>query len=302
MKIWTLASDDEGGTTSSVHMTERAAYLALIQENLPEEAREEALKELDLDGQEGHDFWEWFNDNKKDSLDTYNIDSHEIDVPAQPKLRVVVRVEGGTAEFLENPDGVDTVLIDYDEIGRHEGAALESAISAFPADLQPAIREYFIGEEDSFDDSLTPEQQEEWCAAHGGTPKEGTPDVLTCEDYDPDTEPEQTGPIEKHCGTCKWDGGYDPCITCNAETWPGWEPRAEQQYRNFYRCTHEGTKDKGKPATEWHDDWSCTSNDKCPLCNLEIEPFFSEELTVPKEVTIAPKEVAVLTDKLGATI
>ena len=27
---------------------------------------------------------------------------------------------------------------------------------------------------------------------------------------------------------------------------------------------------------EWGDTWSCACNDKCPVCNAEIEPFESE--------------------------
>ena len=28
----------------------------------------------------------------------------------------------------------------------------------------------------------------------------------------------------------------------------------------------------------WIDVWSCMCNDRCPICNKEIEPFYSEEL------------------------
>lgn len=44
------------------------------------------------------------------------------------------------------------------------------------------------------------------------------------------------------------------------------------RYRNFYRCPNDGT--------EWQDVWSCTCNDKCPVCNSEIEPYRSDEVTV----------------------
>lgn len=42
-----------------------------------------------------------------------------------------------------------------------------------------------------------------------------------------------------------------------------------KKYRNYYRCTC---------GEEWHDEWSCMCNDRCPACNLEIEPHDSEEL------------------------
>ncbi len=42
-----------------------------------------------------------------------------------------------------------------------------------------------------------------------------------------------------------------------------------KKFRNYYRCTC---------GTEWSDEWSCMCNDRCPNCNLEIEPHESEEL------------------------
>ena len=31
---------------------------------------------------------------------------------------------------------------------------------------------------------------------------------------------------------------------------------------------------------EWHDEWECMCNDKCPVCRSEIEPFASAEITL----------------------
>jgi len=28
-------------------------------------------------------------------------------------------------------------------------------------------------------------------------------------------------------------------------------------------------------GTEWTDDWDCMCNDRCPVCNGEIEPYYS---------------------------
>jgi hypothetical protein len=39
-------------------------------------------------------------------------------------------------------------------------------------------------------------------------------------------------------------------------------------FRNHYR--HCGQ--------EWNDEWSCMCNDKCPVCDAEIEPFKSDDL------------------------
>jgi hypothetical protein len=43
-----------------------------------------------------------------------------------------------------------------------------------------------------------------------------------------------------------------------------------EKFRNYYRCPYDGV--------EWQDNWSCMCNDRCPVCNAEIEPFNSEEL------------------------
>lgn len=45
-------------------------------------------------------------------------------------------------------------------------------------------------------------------------------------------------------------------------------PQAEKQWENHYR--HCGQV--------WTDTWSCCCNDRCPVCNREIEPFDSVEL------------------------
>jgi hypothetical protein len=82
MEIFTLAYDTDYGTGATVHVTEREAHLHLIQENVSEENREEALKQLDRDGEDGFDFWEWFDENERGPMDTFSIDSHTIDVPA----------------------------------------------------------------------------------------------------------------------------------------------------------------------------------------------------------------------------
>ena len=46
-----------------------------------------------------------------------------------------------------------------------------------------------------------------------------------------------------------------------------WEPG---KFRNHYRCPRDGSG--------WEDTWSCMCNDRCPVCNAEIEPYISEEL------------------------
>lgn len=33
----------------------------------------------------------------------------------------------------------------------------------------------------------------------------------------------------------------------------------------------------------WIDTWSCMCNDRCPVCNKEIEPYFSRDMTEDTE-------------------
>lgn len=44
----------------------------------------------------------------------------------------------------------------------------------------------------------------------------------------------------------------------------------DKRYINKYRC---------EPCNEqWHDEWGCMCNDRCPKCNAEIGPYESEEI------------------------
>jgi hypothetical protein len=52
----------------------------------------------------------------------------------------------------------------------------------------------------------------------------------------------------------------------------------EALYLNHYRCDHDGRLAHGDPPSEWSSTWSCMCNDKCPVCNLEIEPYQSDNL------------------------
>ena len=41
------------------------------------------------------------------------------------------------------------------------------------------------------------------------------------------------------------------------------------KYLNYYHCPC---------GTRWFDIWSCMCNDRCPACNIEIEPYHSLDL------------------------
>jgi hypothetical protein len=34
----------------------------------------------------------------------------------------------------------------------------------------------------------------------------------------------------------------------------------------------------------WIDTWSCMCNDRCPVCNSEIEPYFSMDVTALRQL------------------
>lgn len=42
------------------------------------------------------------------------------------------------------------------------------------------------------------------------------------------------------------------------------------RFINHYQCPDCGVC--------WQDHWSCTCNDKCPVCNKEIEPLYSTDM------------------------
>jgi hypothetical protein len=47
-------------------------------------------------------------------------------------------------------------------------------------------------------------------------------------------------------------------------------PVPAMRFRNYYECSHDGTK--------WHDECTCMCNDRCPMCDTETEPHFSEDI------------------------
>ena len=47
--------------------------------------------------------------------------------------------------------------------------------------------------------------------------------------------------------------------------------KARLRFRNHYLCPNDGTK--------WHDAWYHVCNDRCPVCDDETEPYFSEDIS-----------------------
>lgn len=46
--------------------------------------------------------------------------------------------------------------------------------------------------------------------------------------------------------------------------------KLENKFKNYYYCPECGVG--------WQDIWTSTSNDRCPTCNKEIEPYDSEDI------------------------
>ena len=75
---------------------------------------------------------------------------------------------------------------------------------------------------------------------------------------------EATADRLKDCPECKnkvtkLNPRTGKCLNCS----PGW-------FRNYYEC-------RACDAT-WSDDWDCACNDRCPMCDTEIEPVNSKNL------------------------
>jgi hypothetical protein len=47
-------------------------------------------------------------------------------------------------------------------------------------------------------------------------------------------------------------------------------PKAPFLFRNYYLCPKDGI--------EWRDEWNHSCNDRCPVCDAEIGPYFSEDI------------------------
>ena len=272
MQIWTLAWDTDGGTGASVHLTEREAFMALIDGQLDEDDQAEAIAQLE----DGKDFWDWFDENEREPMDTFSIESHEIDVPAAPfndrERKVLLSVLHQYADDQHEGGGFEGSDITEEEID-----TLCERLNLAPAKPKEEEPNVLTCEDYDPDTDRTKAEQSslppdpegtntdraEWAhrailAFEGatGTDREDALADLLCDlmhwanvygqDFerelsratdsyaeetqaDPDTEPEKPAPVEKHCYTCKWNQMADPsCITCNAETWPSWEPKEGQ--------------------------------------------------------------------------
>lgn len=46
------------------------------------------------------------------------------------------------------------------------------------------------------------------------------------------------------------------------------------RFRNWYKCDH--------CKADWNDVWDCMCDDRCPVCDIAMSPYYSEEITGEK--------------------
>jgi hypothetical protein len=74
----------------------------------------------------------------------------------------------------------------------------------------------------------------------------------------------------------------------NGQAWKIWSLHPQEKRQKQPNCRHQHAEEPFcTPAyrntyehcgTSWDDEWSCMCNDRCPVCNAEIEPTHSEQI------------------------
>jgi hypothetical protein len=81
--VWSVAADDDNGTYASVHGTELAAYLRLIELTVDSDDKDQIAKaEAFIDAEDFDGLDEWIHAEVIEPLSTYSVDQHKLDVPA----------------------------------------------------------------------------------------------------------------------------------------------------------------------------------------------------------------------------
>ena len=89
VRIWTVAADDDDGTRATVHLTQKEAYEQWLEWQFCGELDEEGKREMGAAatfiGREDYaGLWEWKGDREfGEPFDTYAIEEHQIEVPAE---------------------------------------------------------------------------------------------------------------------------------------------------------------------------------------------------------------------------
>ncbi len=71
----------------------------------------------------------------------------------------------------------------------------------------------------------------------------------------------------EHCRHCK-----SPIAECGGKT-----------FVSHYVCSGDAESRTQHEPVEWSDTWCCACNDRCPVCDAEIEPYDYEEEGTPDE-------------------
>lgn len=171
MRVWTLAWDDDQGTGCSVHLTEREANLELI-ERLTDEHTDERDRCMGMLDAEDEELWEYMQDNLFESLNTYNIDSQEI----EPGLQVFNDRELATVlhalrilQEIRQPDKPAGGCLEAEEYGLDEGDQsscdhYDEAKALSDEEIDALCERLNLGPEDPREDTHI---SEGYCPEHG---------------------------------------------------------------------------------------------------------------------------------------
>lgn len=82
MTVWTVTSDTDNGLQTSVHASELAAYQEL-KRRFCNTTSEESICDRHLDAQDFTALNDYVQSSLDASLDTFSVESHELQTPAQ---------------------------------------------------------------------------------------------------------------------------------------------------------------------------------------------------------------------------
>lgn len=151
LMIWIASADCDGGTQGDAFASEREAEDWIINKLDGDASRD------DLDAwladpvreEDGGNFFDYVDAHRRDDLDTFNMDSKELEIPAalpmpvQP-VRIVVAIDGGLVQGASANCAVELAVIDYDVEGDDAAATIDRHAAAieehgFAAALDQAL-------------------------------------------------------------------------------------------------------------------------------------------------------------------
>lgn len=109
--IWTASADADGGTQGESFASERDAQdwiIALLDDDASRDDYDAWQARGDAVG-----FFDYVTLHRRDNLDTFNIDSKEIEVEV-PRVVVVANISGGILQGASANMPCDVIVVDYD--------------------------------------------------------------------------------------------------------------------------------------------------------------------------------------------